>query len=171
MAAKLHKVAYDFANAEAQIAVVKMQGDKLIYLTQLPIIDGIEEINYTPSIEREKMYGVSRNPVARTDGIADYEASITMQLYWWRYLIDVCADLGLGLAQIELNIHYTVFKDLPPIVSGAEMPVYWDLLYRCAIKSPESAYKRGPETLMTTVSLDPMNIYYNGLDMFGREPG
>jgi hypothetical protein len=161
MPAQIFKVAYDFSNAECSIDVVELQGTQIVVLSSLPIADGIEEVNYTPSIEREKMYGSNRQPQARTEGQADYEASITMQLYWWRYLIDVANDLGRGLGNIELNIGYNLFK-------GGNVPLHQDVIWRAAIKSPESAFKRGPENMMVPVSLDPMNIFYDGVDMFGN---
>ncbi len=161
MAAQVYKVAYDFSNAEVAIDIVQMQGTNLVVLAQLPIAEGIEEVNYTPSIEREKMYGASRNPVDRTEGTADYEASITMLQYWWFYIRDVLKELGVGMFNAEFNIHYTLFK-------GGNVPLHTDLLYRCAIKSPEHAFKRGPENLMVPVELDPMNIYYDGVDGFGN---
>lgn len=161
MPAQIFKTAYDFASAECSIDVVEMQGTQLVVLASLPIADGIEEVNYTPSIEREKGYGSNRQPQVRTDGQADYEASVTMLLYWWRYLIDVANDLQRGLANIELNIGYNLFK-------GGNVPLHQDVIWRATIKSPESAFKRGPENLMVPVSLDPMNIFYDGVDMFGN---
>jgi hypothetical protein len=161
MPAVIHKVAYDFSHAEAAIDIVEVQGTSLVVLRSLPIADGIEEINYTPSVEREKAYGSNRNPQMRTDGQADYEASVTMLMYWWRYLIDVANELGKGLFNIELNIGYNLFK-------GGNVPLHQDTIWRCAIKSPESAFKRGPENLMVPIALDPMNIYYDGLDGYGK---
>ncbi len=161
MAAQIYRVAYDFSHAEAAIDIVAQNGADIIPLRQLPIIEGIEEINYSTTVEREKMYGSSRIPLARTEGSAEFEASITMQAYWWRYIIDTMNELGLGLAKAELNITYSLFQ-------GGSVPVHTDFLYRCAIKSPESAFKRGNENLMIPVSLDPMNIFYDGFDVFGN---
>ncbi len=162
MAAAVNKVAYDFMNGEVSIDLVTAQGTSTKNLRPLPILEGVEEVNYTTTIEREKMYGSSRLPVARTDGSADFEASITMLAYWWRYLVDVANELGIGLANIELNVTYSLFKD-------ANIPIHTDTLYRCKIKSPEMAFKRGPENLMVPVSLDPMNIFYDGFDIFGNK--
>lgn len=161
MAAQIYRVAYDFSHATASIDLVTPEGTGIRSLRQLPAMEGIEEINYSTTIEREKMYGSSRIPLARTDGSADFEASITMQAYWWRYIIDVANELKIGLGNIELNIGYSLFKD-------SAVPIHVDLLYRCAIKSPESAFKRGNENLMVPVSLDPMNIFYDGVDIFGN---
>lgn len=161
MPAQIYKVAYDFSNAEASIDIVELQGTDIVVLRSLPIADGIEEVNYTPSVEREKGYGANRQPQIRTDGQDDYEASITMLMYWWRYLIDVANELGKGLANIELNVGYNLFK-------GGSVPLHQDTIWRAAIKSPESAFKRGPENLMVPVALDPMNIFYDGVDMRGN---
>lgn len=163
MPAQIFNVAYDFSHAEVGIDLVGMLGTQQVLLRSLPIADGVEEVNYKPTIERAKMYGSSRQPLDRTGGHADYEASLTMLMYWWRYLIDTANELGIGLADVELNISYLLFRD-----RGSKSPLHLDLLYRCAIKSPESAFKRGPDNLMVQIALDPMNIYYDGVDMFGQ---
>lgn len=162
MPAVLTQVAYDFSHAEVGIDVVAMLGTQLVLLQSLPIVDGVEEVNYKPTIERAKMYGSSRQPLDRTGGHADYDASITMQMYWWRYLIDVANDMRIGLADLELNISYMIYRE-----RGNNSPLHVDILYRTAIKSPEAAFKRGPDNLMVQVALDPMNIFYDGFDMFG----
>lgn len=160
MPAVLEQVGYDFSNIELSIDLVYRRGTQLVLLQPLPVAEGIEDISYTGSLEREKMYGTSRNPLDRTEGIADYEASLTMLMYWWRYIVDVCLEEGIGLGQVELNI-------LVMYVKGG-IPLQADFLYRCGIKSPENAFKRGAENLMVPVSLDPMDIFYNGVNMFGK---
>lgn len=161
MPAQIYNVAYDFANIEVSIDMVVRVGTTLRVIQTLPIAEGVEEVNYKPTIERAKIYGSLRNPIDRTGGIADYDASLTMLLYWWRYVIDVANQNGFGLAQIELNVGVTYYKD-------PQVPLHQDLLYRSAIKSPEASFKKGPDGLMQQVTLDPMNIYYDGFDLFGK---
>lgn len=161
MAAKIYNVAYDFSNIEVTIDVVHRVGTSLEVIQTLPIAEGIEEVNYKPTIERAKIYGSLRNPIDRTGGIADYDASLTMLLYWWRYLIDVVNQSRVGLANAELNVGVTYYKD-------QAVPLHQDLLFRAAIKSPEASFKKGPDGLMQQVTLDPMNVYYDGFDVFGK---
>lgn len=161
--AKVNNVAYDFSHGEVGIDIVQMVGSQLVLVRSLPIADGVEEVNYKPTIERAKMYGSSRKPLDRTEGTVDFEASITMQMYWWRYIIDVANEVGIGIANLELNISYMLYRD-----RGQNSPLHLDILYRTAIKSPEAAFKRGPDTLMVPVALDPMNIYFDGVDMYGE---
>jgi hypothetical protein len=161
MAAKIYNVAYDFTNIEVNIDLVEKAGTEIQLIQTMPILEGIEEVNYKPTIERAKIYGSLRNPIDRTNGVLDYDASLTMQFYWWRYIISVANEHSVGLANIELNVAVTYFKD-------SQVPLFQDLLYRCAIKSPEAAFKRGADGLMQQVALDPMNVYYDGFDMLGK---
>lgn len=161
MAAKIYNVAYDFSNIEVGIDLVQRVGNDLVVLATLPIAEGVEEINYKPTVERAKIYGSLRNPIDRTGGIIDYEASLTMLLYWWRYIIDVCHEIGIGLANVELNCSVLYYKD-------SAVPLHEDLIYRAAIKSPEAAFKKGPDGLMQQIGLDPLNLYYDGVDMLGK---
>ena len=165
MAVLINKTAYDFQDLMFNISLVKDAGvNKFQQLAILPIADGIEEINYSPKFERQKMYGSSRIPQGRTSGVADFEASISMQFYWWRYIVETCRQLNIGVGQVLMNIQIIFTKNSPL----ADVPLYDVFLERCAIKTSDSAFKHGPDTLIVKVDLDPMNIYDQGVDPFGK---
>lgn len=156
----INKVAYDYPTAEVGITICRLKGTQLETLVELPIADGNQEINYTPKREVEEMFGSARDPQDFTDGSITYEASLTFLFYWWRYIINTCNELGVGWAQVRLNIGVTYNKP--------GLPVEVDTIYNTLIMGMEAAFKRGNENLMVPMPLKPQRIYYNGRDPFGR---
>lgn len=151
---KVDKVAYDFKNLE----VALVAGGK-----SFGIIDGLEEIEYQCNIEREKFYGPSRLPVIRTEGQADFEASITMARYWWQYIVRRTLELGLTLAGLEMALSVSYVKPGQPIAT--------DTLWKAALSEITNSHTNGPEHLMVPCPIDIMNIYYQGVDVFGNRLG
>ena len=165
MAVLINKTAYDFQDLQFNISLAKeIGGGKIQNLAILPIADGIEEINYSSKFERQKMYGTNRLPQARTSGVGDFEASISMQFYWWRYILETCRGLNIGVGQVLMNIQIIFSKNSPV----TDVPLYDVFLDRCAIKTSDSAFKHGPDTLIVKVDLDPMNIFDQGIDPYGK---
>lgn len=160
MSVTINKVAYDFPNIQVAIDIAEKQGTQLVVLASLPINEGLEELNYAPTIEFEEMLASGRLPTDFTEGSATFEGSLSMQLYWWRYLINTANSLGRGLANIRLNIGINYYK--PGI------PLETDTISQAKLQNMEAAFSRGADTLMVPIGFKMLNIYYNGVDLFGN---
>lgn len=149
--AKVNQVPYDFQSMEVELV---SNGESF------GIIEGLEEIEYTCTINREKMYGRSRNPVKRTDGVAEYAASMTIHRDWWHYLVAKSKELGIPLGLLEMTLGVSYFAE------GAELVT--DTVTGVKLAEIGNSYARGPEGLLVPVPLDIMNVYYSGVDVFGN---
>lgn len=161
MAAQVQKVAFDYQSQTVTIDLCVMEGDQLRLLRSLPIADGVQECNYTDTEEFEAMYGSNRLPQDFTDGIASFEASLTLERYWSNFIEDVLEELNVGRAMARFNIASNLYR-------GGTVPARQDVLWSCKIKSWESSAKQGPEALKVPIGFTPLNIYRNGRDPFGN---
>lgn len=148
------KAGFDFQSMEVEIIG---QG------TSFGINAGLEEIEYNVSIDRAKAWGASRNPELASEGFADYDASITMQRYWWHYLAAKSAELGVPLGVLTMRIPVVYFDKAGNTVV--------DTLDQVKIAGIEAAMSQGSELGMVTVPLFLMNIYFNGIDVWGNTLG
>lgn len=160
MAVTINKVAYDFPNIGVGIDIVEKQGTSLVVLASLPILDGLEEINYAPTVEFEAMLASGRVASDFTEGSVTFEGSVSMQLYWWRYLINMANSLGRGLMNVRFNMGITFYKP------GLQLEV--DTIQEAKLSSMEAAFSRGAETLMTPIGFKALNCFYNGVDLLGN---
>lgn len=148
------KIAYDFKSMEIEIVG---------FGVSFGVCKGVETVEYNCSIERTKGWGASRNPELRTEGQADYDGSISMYRYWWHYLVAKSRELGIPLGILELLIPVTYYtKDgltVTDTISGAKLA------------GINSALSEGAELAMVEVPLDIMNIYYQGVDVWGDTLG
>jgi hypothetical protein len=150
---KVNGVAYDFKNLE--VAFVGADGQ------QFGINTALEEISYSFSIEREKFYGGARIPILRTEGQAEFEAACSMARFWWTFIVKKARELGIPIAGLRLNLAVSY------VTSGEE--VLTDTLSDVAIAGLDQDHSNGAEHLMAGMELDPMNIYYQGVDVFGNK--
>ena len=150
---KVNGVAYDFKNLE--VSFVGRDG------SQIGINTALEEISYSISIDDEKFWGGSRLPQLRTEGQADFEASCTMARHWWTFLRRKARDLGFSLNSLRLNLAVSY------VAEGEE--VVTDTLTDVKLKGLEQDHSNGTEHLMAAVTLDPMNIYFQGEDWYGTK--
>lgn len=97
----------------------------------------------------------------RTSGIAEYEASATVARYWWHYMVAKAKELGVPLAMLSMAwvISY---------VDPATNEVFSDTLTGLALKEIQNSHSQGEENLLVTLPLDPLGIYYDGVDCFGN---
>lgn len=149
----VNKVGYDFASLEVHVAA----GTE-----SFGILEDMGELEYNTTINRETFYGTGRIPRVRTAGRAEYEASVTMARYWFNYLIQKAKALGVAPAMLSMVwvISYT-----DPTNS---VDVFSDTLTGLALKEIQNSHSAGEENLMVTVPLDPLGIYYDGVDCFGN---
>ncbi|HKY37144.1 MAG TPA: hypothetical protein VJN18_14465 [Polyangiaceae bacterium] len=90
----VNRIPYDFQSIETEIMI---EG-KSVY--QFGLVSGLEEFDYSCTINRTVFYGCGQLPVDVAEGDAEFDASIVIHRYWFHYL---CARrtssmLGLGIS-------------------------------------------------------------------------
>ena len=150
---KVNGVAYDFKNLE--VSFVGYDGQ------QFGINAALEELSYSFSVDDEKFYGGSRVPQLRTEGQIEYEAACKMAQYWRTYIIRKAQQLKIPLIKLRLNLAVSY------VAEGEE--VVTDTLTDVKIHGLDQDHSNGAEHLMADFTLDPMNIYYQGMDVTGQK--
>lgn len=151
----VNQVPHDFASMEVDVIGVNPGGPSRSF----GILTALDEIEYTTTINREKIYGTSRLPILRTLGDAEFDGSITMHRHWWDYIVAQSVEMGIPLIELRLVLGVSYFS------SGI---VTTDTLTDIAIAEISNSASRGPEPLMVGVPIDPMNIFFNGVDLLGN---
>ncbi len=147
---KVDSIPYDFYSLQCHLS---QDGEPFA------LLKGIEEIEYSATINREKRYGSSRTPVDRTEGDAEFEASMTLHRDQYTYILAKARARGIPIARLSMTLAVTYY------VSGFETQT--DTLVGVALQEIGNSHSRGPDPLQVSVSLDVMNIFYNGVDVFG----
>jgi hypothetical protein len=146
---KRDNIPYDFYSLEISLS---SGGEPIAFVS-------IEEIEYTITINREKMYGSSRLPVARTDGEVEFEGSMTVNRGQYHTIVAQAREVGVPLANLEFNL---------TIVYGKRDEIHVDVLERVMFQEFSNSHSRGPDPLQVTLGLDIMNIFTDGVDALGN---
>lgn len=147
----VNEVPYDFYSMEVEVSAED---------ESFGIIKGIEEIEYTVTFNREKLRGGSRKPLIRTDGDVDYEGSITWLKSWFDYICDKSRELKIPLADLELLFNFSYAHKGEVLHS--------DTIFGVKLGEIGNSHSRGPDGLMVTTPLDVMDIFYDGVNVFGE---
>ncbi len=150
MSTIVNLIPYDFYSMEIELATTT---------SSFGIIKGVEEIDYGIKFNREKLRGGSRKPIARTTGDMDPDASISLLKSWYDYIIAKALENKIALA--DLSMTWTVNY------AHKGQVLHTDTLTEVALAEIRHTFKRGPEALMVSLPLDIMNVYYDGVDVFG----
>lgn len=153
--ALVNRVPFDFQSVETEIVA---NG------TSLGLVEGLEEFDYTVTINRTEMYGRSRLPIDVTEGDAEFAASITISRDWWHFVRDGAREAGIALASLEMVIAFTFYH---PDVNGAPLLVT-DTLTGVRVNEIGNSGSHGPDVLMVSMPLRVGNIYFSGQDVFGN---
>jgi len=148
----VNRVPHDFATIEAELS----DGDE-----SWGVLDGVTEIEYSDSVEREKLRGTSRTPIAATDGEYDAEGSMTVYRYYYDYLVEKAKAKGKGLYELSftLTINYAFRGE----------PVKTDVITGVRIASREHSGSQGPDPLDVPLELFIGGlIYHEGIGPFGE---
>ena len=148
----VNKIPYDFASLEVTI---EANGEVF------GIIEGLEEIEYTTTIDREVFYGAGRIPAIRTTGRAEYDGSITIHRYWYNYIVQKAKSLGIPLATLSMTVAVAY-------IDPATDDVVTDTLTRVALAEIENSHASGVDHLLVPLPLSILNIFYDGVDVFGN---
>lgn len=128
---------YDFSSIELQV-----QGRKFI---------GFTEISYSQELDRGYVYGAHSQPLGRTRGQLNMEASMTMLKEDYYELI---AALGAGYMEVPFDISVT-YADNGERTKN-------DQILGCTISGEENSHSAGNEGLAVSVTLSPMVIKTGG---------
>lgn len=153
MPALINNVSYQYSNISIEISV---PGSSFGVVGA-----GADSLTYSVSFDREVMRGGSRLPVARTDGEAEFEGSITFNRHWFDYLVAQCAEQGVGIGNLEMTIGVSY-------AHSTDVPVRTDTLTGVRFGGFDHSNDAGPDVLQVECELDIMNIYYDGVDVFGN---
>lgn len=153
----LKQIPYDFASLETEIVIAN---DGSAGAT-LGLVEGLEEFDYTATINRVEMYGSGRLPMSQpTEGDAEFEASITVLRYWYNFLISSAQQLQIPLAELTFTLALTYYAKNEELVT--------DTLTGCRLNEIGNSGSRGADPLMVSMPLRVGNIYFNGVDVFGN---
>lgn len=148
----VNNVAYDFQSLETEFVA---NGQSF------GIVDGIDQFDYTVKINRTKIYGRSRLPIIRTEGDAEFDASITIHRYWWHKVRSEAQAMGVPLAQLEIVMAFTFY--------APDQTLHTDTLTGVRLQEIKNSGQHGPDPQMVSMPLDLMNIYFDGEDIFGNK--
>jgi hypothetical protein len=84
---------------------------------------------------------------------------MTMARYWWNFLVARSRELKIPLGFLEMTLTPSY------VVAGAD-PVT-DKLTRVALNEIGNTLSQGAEHSMITMPMQPMNVFYSGIDCFG----
>jgi hypothetical protein len=155
---KVDENSYDFKNLQISISGgSRLQG---VRSTPFGIVRGVQEVEYSTTINREDFYGSSRTPQLVTEGEAEFSASITMHRYWFNYIVKKAAELKIPLAYIEMAIAVSY------VVKGKG--IVTDTLKEAQFQEIGNSHTNGPAHLMVAMPLHIKDIYYSGANVFGE---
>jgi hypothetical protein len=153
-------IAYDFQSIETEIIVSGQHVDSL------GLVQGMEKFDYSATVNRTKFYGRSRQPLARTEGDAEYDASIDIHRYWFHYLRGKAKEFGIPLADLEMVINHVYYGKLP---GQNDVELHSDTLTGVKFKTIKNSGSHGADPIQTEMPLDVMNIFWDGEDLFGNK--
>lgn len=119
----------------------------------------IKDFSYKQKGTGKKVYGQGRNPIGRTLGVNECEASLTMYLAAWHEMVKNMGN-NWGAKQFPIVCHYRMPGGLDIVTVELE---------EVTIIEPDFSASQGEEALEVKVGLDPMRIKENGVYMFADE--
>lgn len=152
----VNQVPYDFQSLEFEVIARGASGQAISF----GIVTGLEEIEYTASFNREKIYGTSRIPQLRTLGDVEFDGSMTLQRYWFDYIMDQVRSIGVPIGQLEMTMALSYFREFAEIRT--------DTLVGAAFAEIGNSASRGPDPVTVSLPLDLMNIFWDGEDALGN---
>lgn len=155
----VNTIPFDFQSFETEIIVGGSVADTF------GIVAGLEKFDYSAKVNRTKFYGRSRLPLAMTEGDAEFSASVSIDRFWFHYMVAKSIDLGIALADLELTINLTATGKLPGTTDVDLHTITWTGVRLQEIK--ESG-QHGPDPQVLDLPFDLLNIYWDGIDIFGN---
>lgn len=138
--------AWSFVRLRIEVAGFKLNG-------------GIKSAKYKRERKRDQVRSNHQDPVAQTDGENSYSGSIVIYAAWWLNLMRTIRNtLGTGYGDVAFNafISYGMPSDI--------LDPYQDVLTGCHFDSTDADNAQGTAALERTVDLQPLKIYFDGVD-------
>ncbi len=155
--AVVNQVPLDFASIETEVIARGGQS--------LGLISGLDEFDYTATINRTEMYGAGRLPMSEpTEGDVEFDASITVLRFWFDWLVEQAGALGIPLAELTFTIAFNYYSK----TAGGQYVLKTDTLIGCRLKEIGNSGSRGSDPLMVSMPLRVGNIFFQGVDVFGN---
>lgn len=159
--ALVRQVPTDFASIETEIIAKGGQGG-----VSLGLVSGLEEFDYTATVNRTEMYGSGREPMEEpTEGDAEYSASITVLRFWFDWLTENARAMGIPLFELTFTIAFNYYGKDP---QTGEAVLHTDTLTGVKLNEIGHSGSRGSDPNMVTLPLRVGSIYYDGVNGFGR---
>lgn len=154
----VNQVPLDFASIETEVIAPGGQS--------LGLVSGLDEFDYTVTINRTEMYGPGRLPMKKpTEGDAEFAGSITVLRFWYDWLVAQAHDLGIPLAELSCTINFTYYGKDP---STGDRILHVDTLTDVMLNEIGNSGSRGPDSQMVSMPLRVGNIFFDGVDVFGN---
>lgn len=145
----INKIPYDFHSTSLDIMV---NGESVAN------IEGVTSIDYSVSIERVKLRGRSRKPLAMTDGEQDAEASIGLFRYAFDQIVEVARAANVGIGDLEFTL-VTSYAHKDTLVRT-------DTLSGCKFAGVEQAHSTGTDALTVTLPISVGgDVLFDGVPM------
>jgi hypothetical protein len=140
----INGVVYSFGHIGLDIAGLQFTG-------------GFQSIKYSRKRNREMVRSNSPDPVGKTLGENEYQASAIMYLAWWNALMQTIKNtLGAGYGDQSFTVYVKYAANgFDPIV---------DTIINCTFDTSDADQSAGPGALVRTVEFNPTKILFNGLD-------
>lgn len=112
-----------------------------------------EDISYGRKRTREFIRGAHPDPLGKTIGENEYNASVTLEILEWYFFLE---QLGSGYGDYFFDINVTY--------NSPQLGVVQDNVIGCTIDEVTAALKRGPSPLHKKIDLRPLKVLEDGLD-------
>jgi len=119
---------------------------------------GVKSVDYSDSLDPQKVYGTSARPLGRTRGKFDADASLEVFKEDASNIRAALAALGLG------GYGEGVFT---VVVTYGELPASFttDVLFGCRIKKTADSHAQGADSLTEKWDLDVLDLLRNGVSI------
>lgn len=155
----VNTVPFDFQSFETEIIIGGSVADTF------GVVSGIEKFDYSAKVNRTKFYGRSRLPLAMTEGDAEFSASISVHRFWFHSIVAKAQELGVALADLELTINLVATGKLP---GTSEMDLHTITWTGARFQEIKESGQHGPDPQVLDLPFDILNIYWDGVDIFGN---
>lgn len=140
----INGVAYSFAHITLEIAGLEFTG-------------GFKAIKYSRKRNREMVRSNSPDPVAKTLGENEYQASAEVYLAWWYSLLQTIKnDLGSGYGDQSFTVNVSY--------NNNGFPPFQDVIQNCTFDSTEADNSQGTGALTRMIEFNPTKILFAGED-------
>lgn len=135
---------------------VRSFGHVRMNIAGLDFTGGFVKVKRSRKRTRDKARSNSPDPVGKTLGDNDYEASVEMFFDWFMYVLLTLQNVAPGYGDQPFTLYTSyVGKGLVP---------YTDTILNCTFDTTDADDSAGTKPLTRTVELNPTKILFGGID-------